>query len=261
MLHNRLILVIITGLVFLTATSLVAQVNSEMSLVKGGGFVPFYGDTLEKVMVDDFYMDPYPVTNAEFLEFVKQNQKWSKSKVKGIFADERYLNNWEADNKLGLNNSPDSPVTNVSWFAAKEYCECQGKRLPTLEEWEFAAMADEETPDARVNKDYNQRILGWYETPKTFDNKVGSTFKNYWGIYDLHGLVWEWTSNFNSVMLSNESRNSDGDRSLFCGSSSVGATDLMNYAAFMRYAFRGSLKANYSIKNLGFRCARNADNI
>lgn len=255
-------MIILTGLVCLSAASLVAQVKSpEMSLVKGGEFIPFYGDTLQTMVVDDFYMDPYPVTNAEFLEFVKQNQKWSKSQVKGIFADERYLNNWKADTELGPDANPDSPATNVSWFAAKEYCECQGKRLPTVEEWEFAAMADEQTPDARVKKDYNQRILGWYETPKTFDNKVGSTFKNYWGIYDLHGLVWEWTSNFNSVMLSNESRNSDGDRNLFCGSSSVGATDLMNYAAFMRYAFRGSLKANYSIKNLGFRCARNATSL
>lgn len=262
MFNRKLKIILFTCFGFLSAASLVAQVSSpEMSLVKGGEFLPFYGDTLGIVIVNDFYMDPYPVTNADFLGFVKQNQKWSKSQVKGIFADERYLYSWESDNKLGSNANMDSPVTNVSWFAAKEYCECQGKRLPTLEEWEFAAMADQQTPDARVKEDYNQRILGWYETPKTFDHKVGSTFKNYWGIYDLHGLVWEWTSNFNSVMLSNESRNSDGDRNLFCGSASIGATDLMNYAAFMRYAFRGSIKANYSIKNLGFRCARDAQNL
>lgn len=262
MLNRKLKVIFLTCFVFLSAASLVAQIKSaEMSLVKGGEFLPFYGDTLENVIVNDFYMDPYPVTNADFLAFVKQNQKWSKSQVKGIFADKRYLYNWESDTKLGSNANLNSPVTNVSWFAAREYCECQGKRLPTLEEWEFAAMADEQNPDARIKEDYNQRILGWYETPKTFDNKVGSTFKNYWGIYDLHGLVWEWTSNYNSVMLSNESRNSDGDRDLFCGSASIGATDLMNYAAFMRYAFRGSLKANYSIKNLGFRCARDAQNL
>ena len=34
----------------------------------------------------------------------------------------------------------------------------------------------------------------------------------------------------------------------------------MNYAAFMRYAFRGSIKANYTTKNLGFRCAKNIAN-
>jgi len=118
-------------------------------------------------------------------------------------------------------------------------------------------MADEKTADARKKESYNQKILDWYEAPKTFNNEIGSTFKNYWGIYDLHGLVWEWTMDFNSVLISGESRKDvDKDSNLFCGSAAVGASDLMNYAAFMRYAFRGSMKAQYSVKNLGFRCAK-----
>ncbi|HZJ19469.1 MAG TPA: formylglycine-generating enzyme family protein [Pricia sp.] len=172
-----------------------------------------------------------------------------------IFADGNYLVNWESDLSYGNQLSADAPVTNVSWFAAKKYCECQGKRLPTIDEWEFAAMADEKTADARKKESYNQKILDWYEAPKTFNNDIGSTFKNYWDIYDLHGLVWEWTMDFNSVLISGESRKDvDKDSNLFCGSAAVGASDLMNYAAFMRYAFRGSMKAKYSVKNLGFRC-------
>ena len=59
----------------------------------------------------------------------------------------------------------------------------------------------------------------------------------------MHGLVWEWTFDFNSIFLSGESRkDKDTDKDLFCGSGSVNATDLMNYAAFMRYAFRASIK-------------------
>lgn len=125
-------------------------------------------------------------------------------------------------------------------------------------------MASQKQADAREEMSYNQYILKWYETPNTFEKEIGSTFKNYWGVYDLHGLVWEWTLDFNSVLLSGESRkDSAGDNSLFCGASAIGATDLMNYAAFMRYAFRGSVKANYSIKNLGFRCVQdmNAETI
>jgi formylglycine-generating enzyme required for sulfatase activity len=233
--------------------------SGAMVEVRGGEFIPLYG-TKTEVPVGDFLMDVYPVTNAEFLEFVEQNPRWRKSQVKQLFADENYLRSWKNDLSLGSDNLPNSPVTNVSWFAAKNYCECQGKRLPSIDEWEYVAMANETSPDARSEKSYNQYILSWYETPNTFKNTVGNTFKNYWEVYDLHGLVWEWTSDFNSVMIGGESRqDSTGDNNLFCGAAAVGATDLMNYAAFMRYAFRGSVKARYSVKNLGFRCVRDIE--
>ena len=227
--------------------------------IRGGEFIPLYG-TKTEVPVKDFKMDVYPVTNVEFLKFVEENPRWRKSQVKKLFADENYLRGWSDDLELAEGMLPDSPVTNVSWFAAKNYCECQGKRLPTVDEWEYVAMANEAIPDARTEKSYNQYILSWYETPNTFDNKIGSTFQNYWGVYDLHGLVWEWTADFNSVMIGGESRkDSTGDNNLFCGAAAVGATDLMNYAAFMRYAFRGSVKARYSVKNLGFRCVQDIE--
>lgn len=233
--------------------------SGSMVKIKGGEFVPLYG-TKTEIPVGNFKMDVYPVTNAEFLEFVKKRPEWKRSKVKKLFADENYLKGWKNDETPGENMLPDSPVTNVSWYAAKNYCECQGKRLPTVDEWEYVAMADETSPDAREKESYNKFILGWYETPKTFTNRIGETFKNYWGVYDLHGLVWEWTLDFNSVLISGESRSDKtGENNLFCGAAAVGATDLMNYAAFMRYAFRGSMKANYSIKNLGFRCVQDVD--
>ena len=145
----------------------------------------------------------------------------------------------------------------MSWFAAKTYCECQDKRLPTVDEWEYVAMADETTKDARVKPSYNEQILAWYEAPRSNENSIGQTPKNIWGVYDLHGLVWEWTLDFNSVLITGESRKDvDKDSNLFCGSAAINATDLMNYAAFMRYAIRGSLKAKYSMKNLGFRCVK-----
>nr|WP_258455277.1 formylglycine-generating enzyme family protein [Aequorivita sp. CIP111184] len=230
-----------------------------MATVKGGVYLPLYGTADKTVKVDSFMMDVYPVTNADFLKFVKENPLWKKSNIKRLFADESYLTKWTTDeNFSGL---PNAPATNVSWFAAKKYCECQGKRLPKMDEWEYAAMANENVPDARKVESYNQYILNWYETPKTFNKTVGSTFKNYWGIYDLHGLVWEWTQDFNTVLISGESRKDvDKDSNLFCGSAAIGASDLMNYAAFMRYAFRGSMKARYSSQNLGFRCAKNLEN-
>lgn len=250
---DRIVVSLIIGFitVFLNAQ------ETKMVTIKGGTFVPLYGATTEKpVAVPSFKIDAYPVTNAEYLNFVNRKPEYTRSGIKAIFADKSYLSYWKNDFDYGANKS-DAPVTNVSWFAAKKYCECQGKRLPTMDEWEYVAMADEQKADARTREEYNKYILSWYEKSKTYNNAIGQTFKNYWGVYDMHGLIWEWTSDFNSILLSGESRkDKDTDTSLFCGSGAVNATDLMNYAAFMRYAFRGSLKANYSTRNLGFRCAR-----
>lgn len=231
--------------------------QSEMVSIKGDTYIPLYGRDSLQVTISDFLMDVYPVTNKEYLEFVKKYPKWKRSQVKKLFADGSYLINWVSDETFGKSQSLNAPITNISWFAANDYCECQGKRLPTIDEWEYVAMANKTMADARTLKTYNAYILSWYEKPKTFNNDIGSTFKNYWNVYDLHGLVWEWTSDFNSVLVSGESRKDvDNDSNLFCGSAAIGATDLMNYAAFMRYATRGSLKAKYTMKNLGFRCVK-----
>ena len=233
----------------------VANCQSKMVAIKGGIYIPLYGRDSLQVTIADFKMDVYPVTNQEFLKFIKEYPKWKRSKAKTLFVDGGYLTNWKSDTILGDRQALKAPITSVSWFVANEYCKCQGKRLPTVDEWEYVAMANKKLPDARKLKTYNEFILSWYEKPKTFNNEIGSTFMNYWKVYDLHGLVWEWTSDFNSVLISGESRKDiDTDSNLFCGSAAIGATDLMNYAAFMRYAIRGSVKAKYTMKNMGFRC-------
>lgn len=246
----------LTGLI-----PVVSQNQTAMRTIQSGTFVPLYGSTEEGyVKVEAFEIDQYPVTNQQFVAFLKENPDYQRSRIKSLFANKSYLSHWKND--LDFGDLPaNAPVTNISWFAAKKYCECQGKRLPTMDEWEYVAMADAKDMDARTKEEYNKYILAWYETPKTFNNPVGSTFKNYWGVYDMHGLVWEWVYDFNSIFLSGESRKDKGnDTDLFCGSASVNASDLMDYAAFMRYGFRGSLKASLTTKNLGFRCAKNLKN-
>ena len=245
----------ICGLIFLN--SYLASCQSKMVSIKGGEYVPLYGRDSMKVSITDFLMDVYPVTNKDFLKFVKANPKWQRSNAVKLFVDGSYLKSWKSNTELSNSQKLNSPVTNISWFSAKAYCESKDKRLPTVDEWEYVAMANKNLPDARKLENYNKYILSWYEKPRTFDNVIGSTFKNYWRVYDLHGLVWEWTSDFNSVLITGESRKDvDKDSNLFCGSAAVNATDLMNYAAFMRYAIRGSLKAKYTMKNLGFRCVK-----
>lgn len=226
--------------------------------IDGGTYLPLYGtgDTIE---VEAFAMDKYPVTNAQFLEFVQENERWRKSEIVGLFADENYLQNWEGDLQLGEQAQPNWPVTNVSWHAAKNFCECQGKRLPTVHEWEFAAMADETQADARQDEDYTKYILSWYETPRAYAKDVGNTYENYWGVWDLHGLVWEWTQDFNSVMLVSDAATPGAENALYCDPGAVTTDDMIDYAAFMRYAFRGTQEAPYTSRNLGFRCVKDLE--
>ncbi len=236
--------------------------KDKMVLISGGNFIPLYGAKGEVQKVDDFYMDVYPVTNGQFLEFVKCNPKWQRSKVKKIFADANYLRQWENDLDPGKSVDLNSPVTNVSWFAAKAYAEWKGKRLPTVAEWEYTASASKNKPNEGTNLNNIQRIQSWYsKLSSKYLQPVGSTEKNYWGVYDLFGLIWEWTFDFNSSLVTGESRDGGNvERNLFCGSGSSSALDLKNYPAFMRYGFRSSLKANYTISNLGFRCVKDKNN-
>ena len=78
------------------------------------------------------------------------------------------------------------------------------------------------------------------------------------GVRELHGLIWEWVADFSTAMVTDDSR-SDGvlDARLFCGAGGQNARNLNDYPAFMRYAFRSSLRADYCVRSLGFRCAKN----
>jgi formylglycine-generating enzyme required for sulfatase activity len=150
-------------------------------------------------------------------------------------------------------------VTNVSWFAAKAFAAALEKRLPTTAEWEYAAAAGFTQVDGTADAEFSQAILRWYSTPAPdMLANAGSGRANAYGIRDLHGLVWEWTSDFNSALMTGDARGDTGlERRLFCGAGSIGSSNPSDYAAFMRFGFRSSLRAGYTVPNLGFRCARN----
>ena len=233
-------------------------VNKKMLEIEGGEYKAFFGqDSGNVVKIKSFLMDETPVTNKEFLEFVKANPQWSKSKVLKLYAESSYLKNWTTDFEIPVNISPNAPVTNVSWYAAKAYAKSAGKRLPTVDEWEYVGVADKERPNASDDPAFVAKILESYKTGERYKIPVKKGEANFYGVYDMYGSVWEWTSDFNSVMISGESRNNNQkNEDLFCAGASLTSSDLKNYAAFIRFAMRGSLKANYCINNLGFRCVK-----
>ena len=239
-----------------------AKPPSAMVKISRGTYQPFYNKNKEGVkentIIESFFVDIYPVTNIQFLTFVKSHPQWSRKNVKRIFADDLYLKHWTADYKIPV-ASKLQPVVYVSWFAANAYCESFGKTLPTIIQWEYIAAADETRPYAMNDEKYKQRILQWYSKPNHSQPPlIGQSKKNYWGIHDLHGLIWEWTLDFNTALVTGESREDSGlNRNKFCGSGALNAKDKLDYGAFMRFGFRSSLKGNYTVGSLGFRCVKN----
>jgi formylglycine-generating enzyme len=237
-----------------------ADMPPGMALLPAGSYTPlFRGETDPKeIVVKAFFLDVFPVTNTDYLEFVTANPRWRRSNVKRLFADQNYLNQWAGDLDIGGAVASNAPVTHVSWFAAKAYCQWKGRRLPTTAEWEYAATASPTRADGANDLEFKQQVLAWYAEPSVAKlPPVGSRCSNFYGIHDLHGLVWEWVADFNTAMVTGDARGDTGlERQLFCGSGSQGASDRSNYPAYMRYAFRSSLKASYTVQNLGFRCAK-----
>lgn len=260
MLRNSAILIILFSFTFSTGFVGGERNYAEKKMVRipGGNFTPFFRlPNSQPIHLKPFLMDETAVTNQEFLEFVKANPQWRRSRVNRLFADSNYLKYWESDLSVGEKNKVlyNSPVVYVSWFAARAYAKWRGKRLPSVAEWE---MAGEARPLNTKYKKLTDLILAWYQkpNPKVLP-PVKSTYKNAYGLYDMHGLVWEWTFDFNSFIKSGDSRaNTQDELQLFCASSSLYVKDKDDYASFLRYSYRGSLKGNFCIGNLGFRCAK-----
>jgi formylglycine-generating enzyme required for sulfatase activity len=235
--------------------------TAHLVKIAAGDYVPLYLDAAEKKKaikkrhVPAFDIDTHAVTNGDFLKFVKAHPEWRRSQIKRLFAEAKYLSHWSGDLKVSQ-KILQSPVVNVSWFAALAFCEARGRTLPTVDQWEFVAIRGEDTGKGEDVEAVRSRLREWYAQPTPNVLKpVGSVYKNSLGVYDMHGLIWEWTLDFNSSIVTGESRGDSGlERSLFCGSGAAGATDFKDYAAFMRYAFRSSLQASYTVANLGFRC-------
>jgi sulfatase modifying factor 1 len=249
-----LVLLLMAPLLLAAASS-----SSRYASVPGGSFksVLDYEDSKGKVTLKSYELMRRPVTNAEFLEFVRKNPSWQRGKVPVVFAEGRYLQSWAGPLQLGEKAGPQQPVIDVSWFAADAYCQSIGARLPTWSEWEYAAAADETRKDARNDPAWRERILGWYSRPSSAPlAKVGSSAPNVYGVQDLHGLVWEWTEDYASMLVSGDSREQKAqDRLKFCGAGAIGMDDRENYAVLMRVAMLSALEADDVTANLGFRCA------
>jgi formylglycine-generating enzyme required for sulfatase activity len=239
------------------AADYVALPGGRFESVLPQGAVPTASTPVD---VAPFALRATPVTIGEYLAFVTANPAWRRDRVPAVFADRRYLSDWAAPLQPPAAASPRSPVVNVSWFAAKAYCESEAARLPTWLEWEYAAAADESRRDARADPAWRRRILAWYERPTSAVPEPVGGAPNAYGVRNLHGLVWEWVDDFNALFIAGDSRTQgDPDLLKFCGAGAINIIDRDSYAVLMRIALLSSLGAADTTANLGFRCARSLD--
>lgn len=241
---------------FLQASD-IQDIPEAMSYIDSGTYQPLYKENgaVKNIHVDHFLLDKYQVSNKNFSNFIKTNPRWNIENISPLFADKGYLNHFTP---LTVKQYANSPVVNVSWYAALAYCKSIDKTLPTTDQWEYVARASETLKDASDDSQFQRIILSWYARPSstTFESVYNSS-ANIWGIHGMHGVIWEQVKDFNSNLVTGESRaDSTLDNQFFCGSGAALAANPNDYAAFMRYAFRSSYQANYTLTSLGFRCAK-----
>ena len=132
---------------------------------------------LHEVLVPDFYLGRYPVTNEEYGRFLRENPK---VKEPMYWADRKF-------------NQPRQPVVGVSWGGAGRYAEWAGLRLPSEAEWEYACRAGTKTRYYSGDKEADLDRVGWYlNNSEAQLHTVGEKDPNAFGLYDMHGNVWDW---------------------------------------------------------------------
>ena len=133
-----------------------------------------YEKPQHQVNLQEFYLGKYPVTQEQFQAIMRNNPSYFK-------------------------DNPKNPVEQVSWNDAQAFCqklsEKIGKkyRLPSEAEWEYACRAGTQTRYYFGDDEMELGEYAWYkETSGRKTHPVGQKKPNNWGLYDMHGNVWEW---------------------------------------------------------------------
>jgi formylglycine-generating enzyme required for sulfatase activity len=258
--NNGAVLAVVSVLWALCAASCAQPEPEGMVLIPGGTFTmgspetdPDYVDwegPRHQVTVNPVYMGKYPVTQKAYEAVMGNNPSHTQGE--------------------------NIPVETVSWYNALEYCNAlskkerlkpaytitgarvrwntgaNGYRLPTEAEWEYACRAG---TDTRYNTgDTISPAQAWFNGASPVE--AGSFAPNAWGLYDMHGNVyewcWDWYGDYSAERQNNPRGPENGTTRVIRGGG--GGSD----AQHLRSAERGRVEPGTRNVNLGFRVVRNA---
>ncbi len=164
------------------------------------------------------------------------------------------------------------PVINVSWQDARQYMEWLSKktgrnyRLLSEAEWEYATRAGTTTAfstgatleQAQANFDASQAYAGSVTGAYRNRNQtvaVGGYGENAFGLYDVHGNVWEWTEDCYNTSYNGAPADGSAWRSGGCGRRVLRGGSWSDYAVSARSALRSNANSDYRNHEVGFRLA------
>nr|XP_013811261.1 PREDICTED: sulfatase-modifying factor 2-like [Apteryx mantelli mantelli] len=225
---------------------------------------------VREVTVKSFAIDKYPITNRDFRSVYNKSplQVQAKSAPWWLPIDKAF---WRQPSGPGssIKDRLDYPVLHVSWNDAQAFCRWKGKRLPTEEEWEFAARGGlEQRIYPWGNKFQPNRTNLWQGSFPRVDTAedgyhgvspvTAFSPQNNYGLYDLLGNTWEWTaSEYLTPGLS--SRQRAQKMHVLRGASWIDTADgSANHKA--RVTTRMGNTPDSASDNLSFRCAADIQN-
>ncbi|MBF0627049.1 MAG: SUMF1/EgtB/PvdO family nonheme iron enzyme [Magnetococcales bacterium] len=154
------------------------------------------------------------------------------------------------------------PVEQVSWNDIQNFLSLMNARgegtyrLPTEAEWEYAARAGTRTPFSFGVSEINIGNFAWFwNNAASTTHPVGQKQPNPWGLFDMHGNVWEWVADrygpFNLTAMTDPQGPAFGPNRVYRGGGSY------YDAARLRSAYRSQNEPGFRYFNLGFRLVRN----
>ena len=221
-----------------------------------------------KVYLDAYWIDKYEVTNADFARFVKDTGHITQAEWAGfgfvmLETEQRRIEGANWRHPYGpdstIEDKMEHPVVQVSWEDAMAYATWAGKRLPTEAEWEKAARGPQghKYPFGRFYDRSKERIgLPWDAGPVG----VGSYPPNGYGLYDMGGNVMEWCADWYLPDYYEKSpeKNPRGPDQAY-HRIARGGSWFYSDVLFARSASRKFFMMNTWNNNIGFRCARDAE--